>query len=56
MEAYTLECRLTNYGSDVEDWTSWNRSALEQRRIDYEDDEEMSKDFFVNLIMLYQKT
>jgi len=51
MEAYTLECLALPAMAQM--WRTglpWNRSALEQRRIDYEDDlKEMSKDFLREL-------
>ena len=51
MEAYTLECLALPAMAQM--WRTglpWNRSALEQRRIDYEDDlKEMSKEFLREL-------
>ena len=51
MEAYTLECLALQAMAQM--WRTglpWNRSALEQRRIDYEDDlKEMSKEFLREL-------
>ena len=51
MQAYTLECLALPAMAQM--WRTglpWNRSALEQRRIDYEDDlKEMSKEFLREL-------
>ena len=51
MEAYTLECLALPAMAQM--WRTglpWNRTALEQRRIDYEDDlKEMSKEFLREL-------
>ena len=51
MEAYTLECLALPAMAQM--WRTglpWNRSSLEQRRIDYEDDlKEMSKEFLREL-------
>ena len=51
MEAYTLECLALPAMAQM--WRTglpWNRYALEQRRIDYEDDlKEMSKEFLREL-------